>query len=193
MWSLPSRSDAYRIQKRQNRESRPPALFVSQRLDIVPASGLQRCSLHNLRSFLSVVALSTLAVAGCGIDIVDTVQGIFEDDPQADLRPVSPQGAALTCVAGPSVVVTVENRGDEDAPESTTTVVFVPGGSVDVQTPELRQAESIQLDPVAVPSECFVPNCRFTVLADASFLVDETNETNNRLDGDCPASAAPAQ
>jgi len=89
--------------------------------------------------------------------------------------------------------VTVENRGEADAPTSVTTVVFVPGGSVDVQTAELGQAESIQLDPVAVPGACFIPDCRFTVLADASFLVDEVDESNNRLDGNCPASAAPAQ
>ena len=91
------------------------------------------------------------------------------------------------------MVVTVENRGDADAPQTITTVVFVPGGSVDLQTAGLGQADSIQVGPVAVPSACFVPDCRFTVLADASFQVDETDESNNRLDGNCPASAAPAQ
>ena len=149
--------------------------------------------MHSARSFLVVIVFSTLAATGCGIDLINTVQAAFPDDPQSDLRIRLPDGTALTCVAGPSVVVTVENRGDADAPQSITTFVIVPGGSVDVQTSGLGQSDSIQLGPVTVPDACFVPDCRFTVLADASFQVDETDESNNRLDGNCPASAAPAQ
>jgi hypothetical protein len=130
----------------------------------------------------------TLGVIGCGVDILNTVQDVLTDDAQADLRLGSPDGNALTCRTGPTVVVTVENRGEADAPESTTTFVFVPGGSFDVRTAALKQSESIQLDPVAVPAACFVPDCRFAVLADASFAVDETDERNNRLDGNCPAA-----
>ena len=142
-------------------------------------------------SFLVFVVFTTLAAAGCSFDPVDSIRGAFEEDAQADLRLALPQGAALTCDPGPSVVVTVENRGGAEASESITTVVFVPGGSVDVRTPELGQNESVQLDPVSVPADCFVPSCRFAVLADASFLVDESDENNNRRDGDCPSSAAP--
>ena len=125
-------------------------------------------------------------MTGCGIDLLDTVQDVLTDDALADLRLGSPDGT--TCRTGPSIVITVENRGDADARESITTFVFVPGGSVDVRTAALKQSESIQLDPVAVPAACFVPDCRFAVLADASFVVDETDESNNRLDGNCPAA-----
>lgn len=160
-------------------------------LDIRPPSELQESDLHNAPSFLVALAVAALGT-GCGIDLVDTVQDVFTDDPQADLRIQTPQGAALTCIPGPSVVVTVENRGEADAPESITAVVFVPGGSVDVRTDGLGQAESTQIDPVDVPAACFIPDCRFTVLVDASFLVDETDENNNRVDGTCLAAAAPA-
>jgi hypothetical protein len=128
-----------------------------------------------------------LGLTGCGLDILDTVQDVLTDDPLADLRLGSPDGAVLTCRNGSSVVITVENRGSADARESITTFVFVPGGSFDVRTAALKQSESIQLNPVAVPAACFVPDCRFAVLADASFVVDETDEGNNRLDGNCPA------
>lgn len=147
--------------------------------------------LHRARSYLAFIALALATLShGCGIGLVDTVQDVFTDDAQADLRIRLMQGEALTCVAGPSVVVTVENGGEEDAPESITTVVFVPGGSVDVRTAELAQAESIELAPVAIPEDCFVPDCQFAVLADASFLVDEIDEENNRADGTCPATEA---
>jgi len=147
--------------------------------------------LHKTRLFLLALTVAALGT-GCGIDIVDTVQDVFTEDEQADLRVRSPQGPTLTCAPGPSVVVTIENRGQGVAPESITAVVFVPGGSVDVRTGELGQSETTQIDPVDIPATCFVPDCRFTVLADASFLVDETDEGNNRMDGTCPASAAPA-
>ena len=130
----------------------------------------------------------TLSLTGCGVDLLDTVQDVLTDDAQADLRLGSPDGTPLTCRTGPSVMVTVENRGDADARESITTFVFVPGGSFDVRTAALKQSESVQLDPVAVPGACFVPDCRFAVLADASFVVDETDESNNRLDGNCSAA-----
>ena len=134
-----------------------------------------------------------LGLAGCGIDLVDSVQDVFRDDPLADLRILLSDGTALSCGAGPSIVVTVDNSGDADARESITTFVFVPGGSIDVRTPQLKQNEQIQLDPVKVPAACFVPDCRFTVLVDASFRVDEADENNNRRDGNCPASSAPNQ
>jgi hypothetical protein len=136
---------------------------------------------------LLTIVFLTVGMAGCGIDILDTVQDVLTDDPLADLRLGSPDGTVLTCRTGPQVVITVENRGDADARESITTFVFVPGGSFDVRTAALKQSESIQLNPVAVPAACFVPDCRFAVLADASFVVEETDEGNNRLDGNCPA------
>jgi hypothetical protein len=144
--------------------------------------------LHSTRVLLLAIAALTLGLTGCGINLLDTVQDVLTEDARADLRLKSPDETALTCRTGPSVVITVENRGDADAPESVTTFVFVPGGSFDVRTAALKQSESIQLDPVAVPSACFVPDCRFAVLADASFVVDETDEGNNRLDGNCPAA-----
>ena len=88
-------------------------------------------------------------------------------------------------------MVAVENRGQERAGASITTIIFVIGGSFDVQSPEIGADSSIQLSPVTVPRECFNPDCDFTILADSRFQVDESDEDNNRADGNCPASVAP--
>jgi CARDB len=141
------------------------------------------------RSFPLLLLLGTLSAAGCGLDLINSV---IPDNSKPDLRPALPQGSLAFCAAGPSAVVTIENRGDADADASVTTFVFVPGGSVDVQTPQIKKGDSVQLSPLAVPPDCFVPDCRFAILTDSSFLVDESDEDNNRADGLCPASVAPA-
>ena len=148
--------------------------------------------MRSVRAFLPLIACLILGATGCGIDLIES---IFPDNSKPDLRLVLPEGSSTGpgpfCRAGPTALVTVENRGDADAGTSITTFVFVPGGSVDVQTPEIRKDESVQLSAVAVPAACFAPDCRFAILADASFRVDESDENNNRAEGQCPASAAP--
>jgi hypothetical protein len=136
-----------------------------------------------------------LASAGCGLDLVESVFNGNDESQLPDLRLAPPQGSTdlpgVFCGDGPSVVATVENRGQTDAGSSITTVVFVPGGSFDVQTPEIGSDGSLQLSAVAVPTQCFNPDCDFTILADSRFQVEESDEDNNRADGNCPASVAP--
>ena len=151
----------------------------------------------NNRSLISVAALLVLLVSACsGLDILQSVVNPEEDSAnQPDLRLArvssDTEAPGVFCGAGPAVVVAVENRGSERAGGSITTVVFVPGGSVDVQIPELSGNSSVQLSSVQVPRECFNPDCDFTILADSRFQVDESDEDNNRADGNCPASVAP--
>lgn len=153
--------------------------------------------MRNNQSLVSLIGiLALLASAGCGLDILESVINPGDDEsnlPDLRLTRVSSDTDApgVFCSDGPTVLVAVENRGQQDAGGSITTVVFVPGGSVDVQTPEIGSDSSIQLSPVAVPGQCFNPDCDFTILADSRFQVDESDEGNNRVDGNCPASVAP--
>ena len=157
--------------------------------------GIRYYDLRNNRSLVSLIGfLVLLASAGCGLDILESVIGDDESNrPDLRLARVSSNTDApgVFCGDGPTALMAVENRGQQDAGGSVTTVVFVPGGSVDVQTPEIGSDSSIQLSPVAVPRECFNPDCDFTILADSRFQVDESDEDNNRADGNCPASVAP--
>ena len=159
--------------------------------------GIKYYDLRNNRSLVSLIGLlALLASVGCGLDILESVINPGDDEsnlPDLRLTRVSSDTDApgVFCSDGPTVLVAVENRGQQDAGESITTVVFVPGGSFDVQTPEIRNDGSIQLSPVDVPRECFNPDCDFAILVDSRFQVDESDEGNNRVDGNCPASVAP--
>ncbi len=147
-------------------------------------------------SLVSLIGLLALLAWGCsGFDLLQSVVNPEDETTRPDLRfarvPSDNDAPGVFCGAGPTVVVAVENRGQERAGASITTIVFVPGGSFDVQIPEIGADSSIQLSPVAVPRECFNPDCDFTILADSRFQVDESDEDNNRADGNCPASVAP--
>ena len=157
--------------------------------------GIRYYDLQNNRSLVSLIGfLVLLASAGCGLDILESIISPGDDENLPDLRITrlssDTDAPGVFCNDGPTVLVAVENRGQQDAGETLTTFVFVPGGSVDVQTPEIGSDSSIQLSPVAVPRGCFNPDCDFTILADSRFQVDESDEGNNRADGNCPASVA---
>lgn len=176
-----------------------PCLYALrfQNLDMTALLGIRYYDLRNNRSLVSLIGfLVLLTSAGCGLDILESVINPGDDEsnlPDLRLTRVSSDTDApgVFCNDGPTVLVAVENRGQQDAGESLTTFVFVPGGSVDVQTPEIGSDSSIQLSPVAVPRECFNPDCDFTILADSRFQVEESDEDNNRADGNCPASVVP--
>ncbi len=159
--------------------------------------GIKYYDLQKNRSLVSLIGLlALLASIGCGLDILESVINPGDDEtdrPDLRLTRVSSETDApgVFCSDGPTVLVAVENRGQQDAGGSITTVVFGPGGSVDEQTPEIGSDSSFQLSPVTVPRECFNPDCDFTILADSRFQVDESDEGNNRVDGNCPASVAP--
>lgn len=159
--------------------------------------GFKYTGLQKKQTLLSLIGVLALLASACsGLDILQSV--VNPDDgsgTQPDLRlaRVTSDNDALGvfCGVGPTVVVAVENRGQERAGASVTTLVFVPGGSFDVQIPEIETDSSIQLSPIAVPRGCFNPDCDFTILADSRFQVEESDEGNNRADGNCPASVAP--
>ena len=60
------------------------------------------------------------------------------------------------------------------------TVTFGSGPSVSVSTPPLQAGASVDL-PVAVPPQCFHPDCPFTIKVDSNSEVDESDENNNVL------------
>jgi len=95
-----------------------------------------------------------------------------------------------------NLVVTVKNRGDQNAPASTTTVVFtkwewtgssgsmVPV-SLDFPTPPISAGGSIDLAPISTPAGCYQPNCHFEITVDSENDVNESNGINNSVSGYC--------
>lgn len=83
------------------------------------------------------------------------------------------------------LLVTVRNQGTGDAPASTTTVHFVPGGSFDVPTPAIAAGGSVDLPPIPIPAPCFNPDCNFRITVDSKNEVVESDEGNNFASGTC--------
>jgi hypothetical protein len=150
--------------------------------------------MRDIRSFISRVALSAaLALPGCSS--LGLLEPIIFGDGEPDLILAVPAASSAVpgvfCGEGPSAVVAVENRGDGDADSSVTTIVFNPGGAVEVQTSGIDADQTVDLRPIAVPPECFNPDCVFSIRADSGSDVDESDEGNNTAEGICPASVAP--
>jgi CARDB len=92
------------------------------------------------------------------------------------------------------LTVTVRNQGDAKAPPSVTRVIFSPGGSFDLDTPELDPGASVG-DPgdsvelsFPIPPDCFDPDCEFEISVDATDKVVEKDEGNNTVSGKCLGS-----
>ena len=109
-----------------------------------------------------------------------------------DLVPVNPNPNDADCITDGQggLLVTVENQGNAKAPPSVTRVIFSPGGSFDLDTPELEGA-SVE-DPGAsveltfpIPADCFDPDCEFEISVDATDQVVESDEGNNTVSGKC--------
>lgn len=83
------------------------------------------------------------------------------------------------------LLVTVKNQGTADAPASTTTVEFSPGGSFDIPTPPIPAGQSVDLPPLDFPPACFNPDCSFRIIVDSHHTVAESDETNNVASGTC--------
>lgn len=116
----------------------------------------------------------------------------FHEGP--DLIPLKPLGLSgpdgFCDLSGekesPQLGVSVQNIGEGEAPASITTIEFFPGGSVQLQTPALPAEESIDLMPVAIPLECFDPDCEFRITVDWRNEINESGgEGNNEADGRC--------
>jgi len=116
----------------------------------------------------------------------------FDEGP--DLIPLKPPGfygpESLCNLSGesesPKLGVSVQNIGEGESPASMTTIEFFPGGSFLLQTPALPGGESVDLMPVAIPLECFDPDCDFRITVDPRNEVNESGgEGNNVADGRC--------
>jgi hypothetical protein len=83
------------------------------------------------------------------------------------------------------LLVAVKNQGIADAPASTTTVQFTPGGSFDLPTPAIPAGGTVDLPPLPIPPSCFNPDCNFRIIADSKGQVVESDEGNNVASGTC--------
>ena len=141
---------------------------------------------------LEVVAVYTASGGDKKVETIHTervpafkVECEEKEEPRPDLVPVpDPQVGFCKRVAG-TLVVTVKNQGNADAPPSTTRAIFSPGGTVDIPTPPIPAGVSVDLPPIPIPGVCYNPDCEFTIIVDAKNEVPESNKTNNSVTGVC--------
>jgi hypothetical protein len=108
----------------------------------------------------------------------------------ADLIPADPTGGGFCALdAQGRLLVRVRNAGSDDAPASTTRVVFgAPGPPVSLPTPPLSGGALAMLPPVEIPPDCGDgDDCGFRIRVDAEDAIAETDETNNDASGSCPS------
>lgn len=113
-----------------------------------------------------------------------------------DLVPVNLEGVERFCNLREGdeegkklLVVTVENKGNATAPQSTTRVIFVDLSNfnisppIDKSTSEIPAGKSIELE--FDMQGCSDSNCLFIITVNAKFEIDESNLTNNVAVGLC--------
>jgi hypothetical protein len=83
-----------------------------------------------------------------------------------------------------NLIVTVKNQGSADGGASTTTVVFVSGGTFSQPTPPIPAGGSVDLS-FPIPATCFTPDCEFRIIVDSGNQVTESDEGNNIASGTC--------
>jgi len=83
------------------------------------------------------------------------------------------------------LLVRVKNQGTADAPASTTTVHFAPGGSFDLPTPAIPAGGTVDLPPLPIPGPCYNPDCNFRIVVDSKNEIVESDEGNNFASGLC--------
>jgi photosystem II stability/assembly factor-like uncharacterized protein len=81
------------------------------------------------------------------------------------------------------VAVTIKNVGQADAPASTTTLQFILGSKTSLLTLPIPAGGSADL-AFDIQGKCQT-GCRFSLTADSDHQIDESNETNNFLEGVC--------
>jgi hypothetical protein len=126
--------------------------------------------MDNARLVASFVALlGAILISGC-----------------ADLEVVDPGVVPPYCDYTPGgILVEIQNRGPFEAPQSTTTVNFLPGGPVNLLTPAISAGTSTVVGPFPFPLGCFNPDCDFEISADSAGAIVETDEINNFAEGWC--------
>jgi hypothetical protein len=84
------------------------------------------------------------------------------------------------------LVIRVRNQGTAASPPTFTRVEFLPGGVVFLATPSIPPGGVIDLSPsVVFPGGCHNPDCDFRITADSDELINESDESNNTVDGRC--------
>lgn len=88
--------------------------------------------------------------------------------------------------SSPRLRVFIQNEGQNGAPPSSTTIEFMPGGSLEIPTPPIPAGAMIELPPVTIPAACFDPECDFRIMVDSRSDVNEASgEADNAADGRC--------
>lgn len=141
------------------------------------------------RKIFMLVFVSLLLLIGVALVLVSCDGGPSE---KPDLIPANPDNWVNFCDLDNQgrLVVHVKNQGVGDAPASMTTVEFTwqPNNSqtVNLPTPAITAGSTVELIPHAeMPIGCHDPDCGFTITVDANSQVDESDETNNSVQGLC--------
>ncbi len=131
---------------------------------------------------LPLGVLGLLTLGGCTpADLVP--QGIADLEGETSHCTVAKEGPDKG-----KLIVRVLNQGHNDAPASTTTVEFTPGGTFEQPTPAVPgEGGSVEVT-FDVPRACWTPDCNFRVTVDSKNQVREDNKGNNTVPGTCPAS-----
>lgn len=120
-----------------------------------------------------------LASEDVGIKLVDGVDLI-------PLRTTGFPGEMGFCGIGPgSFTVRVQNQGGDTASNFSIRINYSPGGSDTQPVASLGPGALADVAFPGVPSRCFNPDCRFTIIVDSDGVVGEFNETNNTAGGLC--------
>ena len=104
--------------------------------------------------------------------------------PQAILLPAKPTSCPRSVhkFTG-QLSVTIKNLGQTAAPASTTALQFIPGATTSQLTLPIPAGGSADL-AFDIQGKCGT-GCRFSITADSGHRIDESNETNNFLEGIC--------
>lgn len=92
------------------------------------------------------------------------------------------------CRLDPSgrLVIRVKNQGTAASLPTFTRVEFLPGEVVFLRTPKIPPSEAVDLlPPLVFPGACYNPDCDFRITVDWVEFVDESDESNNTVDGRC--------
>ncbi len=129
---------------------------------------------HKTAKLAYAVILAAVFFAGCMPDLIPVGRPDLTGPPSS--CKIDKQGY---------LIVTVKNQGTANAPASTTTIVFSPGGSFDLPTPAIPKGGSIDLQLLQVPAGCYNPDCSFKITVDSKKQIQESNEANNTAGGSC--------
>ncbi len=130
--------------------------------------------------------LCPVIIVGLLIGLV-AITGCTPPQLKPDLVPANPEGWAGFCDIDDNgnLVVHVKNQGNAPAGSSYVKVDFGPQLGFFVKpVPVLSVGETATV-LFPIPRGCFTPDCGFTITVDAHNDIDESNEENNTVMGNC--------